>query len=98
MSQRSHVTWIVPYRCSLRQVDRWEGIYECSFFLVRSCLLVTLIKCLKGHTPLYVINAKKKLLKAVWRELVKESATNQLNHRCLRCYCKIILENHCFVG
>lgn len=47
MSQRSHVTWILPYRCSLRQVDRWEGIYECSFFLVRSCLLVNLIKCLK---------------------------------------------------
>ena len=100
MSQRSHVTWIVPYRCSLRQVDRWEGIYECSFFLVRSCLLVTLIKCLKGHTPLYVINAKKvtKLWKVVQWQLVKESATNQLNHRCLRCYCKIILENHCFVG
>ena len=84
MSQRSHVTWIVPYRCSLRQVDRWEGIYECSFFLVRSCLLVTLIKCLKGHTPLYVINAKKvtKLWKVAQRQQVKESATNQLNHRC----------------
>ena len=34
------------------QVGKWVGMQVGRYFLVRSCLLITLIKCLKGHKSL----------------------------------------------
>ena len=55
MSQRSQVSRITLWRCSLNVfvfVIVFVFVFVVVFFLVRSCLLITLIKCLKGHKSL----------------------------------------------
>ena len=60
MSQRSQVSRIAPWRCSLNVfvfviVFVFVFVFVIVFFLVGSCLLVTLITCLKGHKSLRVL-------------------------------------------
>ena len=57
MSQRSQVSRIALWRCSLNVfvfviVFVFVFVFVIVFLLVRSCLLITLIKCLKGHKSL----------------------------------------------
>ena len=53
MSQRSRVSDIVLFRCSLNVfVIMSVFVFVIIFFLVRSCPFITLIKCLKGHKSL----------------------------------------------
>ena len=57
MSQRSQVSRIALWRCSLNVfvfviVNVFVIVFVIVFLLVRSCLLITLIKCLKGHKSL----------------------------------------------
>merc|ERR1711956_129384 len=59
MSQRSQVSRVALWRCSLNVfvfviviVFVFVFVFVIVFFLVRSCLLITLIKCLKGHKSL----------------------------------------------
>ena len=50
MSQRSQVPRTALWRCSLNVfVIVIVFVFVIVFFLVRSCLLITLIKCFKGH-------------------------------------------------
>ena len=56
-SQRSQVSGIALLRCSLKVfvfviVFVFVFVFYIVFFWVRSCLLITLIKCLKGHKSL----------------------------------------------
>ena len=60
MSQRSQVSRIAHWRCSLNVfvfviVFVFVFVFVIVFFLVGSCLLVTLITCLKGHKSLRVL-------------------------------------------
>ena len=57
MSQRSQVSRIAPWRCSLNVfvfviVFVFVFVFVIVVFLVRSCLLIVLIKSLKGHKSL----------------------------------------------
>ena len=55
MSQRSQVSRIALFRCSQNVfvfVIVFVFVFVILFFLVRSCTLITLIKCLKGHKAL----------------------------------------------
>merc|ERR1719239_933826 len=57
MSQRSQVSRIALWWSSLNVVVSvfvfvFVFVFIIVFFLVRSCLLITLIKCLKGHKSL----------------------------------------------
>ena len=52
MSKRSQVPRIAPLGCSLIEVHRKVGRWVGRSFWVRSCLLITLNKCLKGHKSL----------------------------------------------
>ena len=53
MSKRSQVSRIAHLRCSPNVfVFVFVFVFVIVFFLVRSCLLITLIKCLKGHKSL----------------------------------------------
>ena len=57
MSQRSQVSRIAPWRYSLNvfvfvTVFVFVFVFVIVFLFVRSCLLITLIKCLKGHKSL----------------------------------------------
>ena len=55
MSQRSQVSRIALFRCSQNVfvfVIVFVFVFVIVFVLVRSCLLITLIKCLKGHKSL----------------------------------------------
>ena len=52
ISRRSQVSRIALWRCSLNAfvcVIVFVFVFVIVFFWVRSCLLITLIKCLKGH-------------------------------------------------
>ena len=49
MSQRSQVSRIALRRCSQ---NVFVFVFVFVIFLVMSCLLITLIKCLKGHRSL----------------------------------------------
>ena len=58
MSQRSQVSRIAPWRCFLNVfafVIVFVFVFVTVFLLVRSCLLITLITCLKGHKSLKVL-------------------------------------------
>ena len=55
MSQRSQVSGIALWRCSLNVcvfVIVFVFVFVIVFFLVRSCLHITLIKCLEGQKSL----------------------------------------------
>ena len=57
MSQRSQVSRIALWRCSLNAfvfviVFVFVFVFVSVFLLVRLCLLITLIKCVKGHKSL----------------------------------------------
>ena len=63
MSRRSHVSGIALWRCSLTAfvfviVFVFVFVFFVVFVLVRSCLLIALIKCLEGH---------KSLIFALWK-------------------------------
>ena len=58
MSQRSQVSGVALLRCSLNVfvfVFVIVFVFVFVFLLVRSCLLITLITCLKGHKSLRVL-------------------------------------------
>ena len=59
LSQRSQVSGIAPFRCSLNVfvfvdflVFFFVFVFVVFFLGIRLCLLITLIKCLKGHKSL----------------------------------------------
>ena len=53
MSQRSQVFRVALWRCSLNAfVFVFVFVFVMIFFLVRSCLIITLITCLKGYKSL----------------------------------------------
>ena len=58
MSQRSQVSRVALWRCSLNVfvfVIVFVFVFVIVFLLVRSCLIITLIKCLKGHSLLLAV-------------------------------------------
>ena len=52
MSQRSQVSRVALYRCSLN-VFAFVTVWVIVIWLVRSCIIITLIICLKGHKSLW---------------------------------------------
>ena len=72
-----HKSIIVLWWSSLNVFDSvfvFVFVFVILFFLVMSCLLITLIKCLKGHKSLGSLCS---VLKTLWLLVVPDQRTNQ---------------------
>ena len=88
----SQVTRIALWRCSLNVfvfviVFVFVFVFVIVFFLVRSCLLITLIKCLKGHKSIRLLFVCQLVKYCDW---VSQSVSDKVTYRAVWGQLKIL--------